>query len=671
MVRSLPLVFKFRFSRTCYTWKSKLYRLVSTMTTLETLEFDNLALRRLPIDQEERNFVRVVEGACFSKVSPTPLDKPEVVAYSLPAMSLLGLPETELRRKDFADYFSGNKILPGSDTAAHCYCGHQFGYFAGQLGDGAAIYLGEIINEKRERWEIQVKGAGPTPYSRSADGRKVLRSSIREFLCSEAMHHLGIPTTRAGACITSDSKVVRDIFYDGHPKEEKCSVVLRIAPTFLRFGSFEIFKTIDQFTGRRGPSVGRKDILHKLLDYTVETFYPEVHTRYEDNALEKYREFFKEVVLRTARLVAAWQCVGFCHGVLNTDNMSILGLTIDYGPYGFLDMYDPDHICNASDDGGRYTFIKQPEICHWNLKKLAEAIQAALPLTESLPLLDLYFPEFELCYFNGMRNKLGLHKKLDEDRELVQNLFKTMEVTGADFTNTFRCLLVLSLPALPEFHQSLDSVKNKLLKYCASVEQMIKANQPNMDLRQFQLFLILKETNPELLEQLGKGVAAIERVTARIEKAKKLQECTQEQKQEADETEWSRWLDQFKKRLAKEIEGLSSEDEIRKLQQQRLLLMKKSNPRFVLRNFIAQQAIDKAEKGDYSEVLQVLKVLEDPYSDRIELEMPGKDSVTGASVLTDEAVSSSVASCSSQTFVSCLSQYEERPPEWAMDLRVT
>jgi uncharacterized protein YdiU (UPF0061 family) len=216
------------------------------------------------------------------------------------------------------------------------------------LGDGAAIYLGEIINSAGERWELQLKGAGITPYSREADGRKVLRSSIREFLCSEAMHHLGVPTTRSATCITSDDKVVRDMFYDGNPVLERCTVISRIAPTFIRFGSFEIFKTMDPMTGRRGPSVGRKDILITLTDYVIDTFYPNISNEPNVCALEKYKKFFKEVVIRTAKTVAFWQTIGFCHGVLNTDNMSIIGLTLDYGPFGFLDRYDPDHVCNSS-----------------------------------------------------------------------------------------------------------------------------------------------------------------------------------------------------------------------------------------------------------------------------------------------------------------------------------
>ncbi|KAJ8307321.1 hypothetical protein KUTeg_015405 [Tegillarca granosa] len=367
-----------------------LYRKFSNMATLETLKFDNLVLRSLPIDGEEENYRRKVSGACFSKVKPTPVKNPQLVAVSLPAMGLLDLPLSETEREDFAEYFSGNKLLPGSETAAHCYCGHQFGYFSGQLGDGAAIYLGEIINRKGERWEIQLKGAGLTPYSRQADGRKVLRSSIREFLCSE------------------------------------------------------IFKPTDEDTGRTGPSVGRKDILEKMLQYTVKTFYPQIWESYSNDDKRMYVEFYKEVIRRTARLVADWQ-------VLNTDNMSIIGLTIDYGPYGFMDKYDPDFICNSSDDGGRYTYVKQPTICKWNCEKLAEAIQDIVPLTDTKPHLDLFDEEFGKYYTEKMRKKFGLKKELPEDKELVESFLDTMHKTGADFTNCFRCLSRLPYPGSEEF----------------------------------------------------------------------------------------------------------------------------------------------------------------------------------------------------------------------------
>ncbi|XP_064471320.1 protein adenylyltransferase SelO, mitochondrial-like isoform X2 [Ornithodoros turicata] len=584
-----------------------------TMATFETLKFDNLALRVLPIDTEERNYVRTVRGACFSRVNPMPVKSPEIVAISESAMLLLDLPRSELERKEAVEYLSGNKLLPGSETASHCYCGHQFGYFAGQLGDGAAIYLGEVINHKGERWEIQLKGAGLTPYSRDADGRKVLRSTIREFLCSEAIHHLGIPTTRAGSCVTSSSTVSRDMFYDGHPKNEKCSIVLRIAPTFLRFGSFEIFKPLDPFTGRVGPSVGRNDILIQLLDYSVETFFPDIHQMYTNNQQEKYKAFFKEVLKKTAALVAGWQCVGFCHGVLNTDNMSITGLTLDYGPFGFLDWFDPDHICNSSDDGGRYTYIKQPEICLWNLRKFAEAIQGALPLSETSPILDMYNNEYEKCFLGRMRQKFGLlNKELQSDKDLVTSFYDAMESTGADFTRAFRCLSSLAVPGHVDHEESKKIVKGKLLSCSSSHCDMLERAKRSFKSRDFQLFLLLSQSNPELLDQLGKGMIARERIESQLKKAEKLMEISAEDMERRKDEVWSHWIDRYCERLHQEIDiGV----DLHVLQLRRVQAMNSSNPRFILRNHIAQRAIEMAENGDYSEVVKVLKILEKPFSD--------------------------------------------------------
>ena len=298
----------------------------STMSSFARLTFDNKALSELPLDETRLGGSRAsVPGACFALVDPTPVDNPQLVCHSKEALELIGIAEEDVAHEDFVQFFSGNRLFEGSTSAAHCYCGHQFGYFSGQLGDGAAMYLGEVMNAEGERWELQLKGAGPTPFSRHSDGRKVLRSSIREFLCSEAMHHLGVPTTRAGACVTSDSRVVRDIFYNGNPIMERCTIVSRIAPTFLRFGSFEIFKPEDMQTGRSGPSVGRKDILEKMLEYTIVTFFPDIGSSFEEDKHQCYLDFYSEVVRRTAVMVAKWQCVGFCHGVLNTDNMSIVG----------------------------------------------------------------------------------------------------------------------------------------------------------------------------------------------------------------------------------------------------------------------------------------------------------------------------------------------------------
>uniref|UniRef100_A0A8C3S5N3 Selenoprotein O n=1 Tax=Chelydra serpentina TaxID=8475 RepID=A0A8C3S5N3_CHESE len=569
---------------------------------LGALRFDNRALRSLPLDPSEENVPRQVPGACFSRVRPSPVQSPRLVAMSLPALALLGLEPPaagalEELEAEAALYFSGNRLPPGAEPAAHCYCGHQFGSFAGQLGDGAAVYLGEVLSPRGERWEIQLKGAGLTPFSRQADGRKVLRSSIREFLCSEAMFHLGIPTTRAGTCVTSDSKVVRDILYDGNPKNERCTIVLRIASTFIRFGSFEIFKPTDEYTGRKGPSVNRNDIRIQMLNYVISTFYPEIQQAYSDNSVQRNAAFFREVTKRTARMVAEWQCVGFCHGVLNTDNMSIVGLTIDYGPFGFMDRYDPEHICNGSDNAGRYAYNKQPEICKWNLGKLAEVLVPELPSEISeLILEDEYDAEFERHYLQKMRKKLGLiHLELEDDDKLVSELLETMHLTGGDFTNTFRLLSSFSGDLDP---LKLEDFLEKIATQCASMEELKVAFRPQMDPRQLSMMLMLAQSNPQLFALIGTK-ANINKELERIEQFSKLQQLTAADLLSRNKRHWKEWLQKYRVRLEKEIESVSNADV---WNAERVKIMNSNNPKYILRNYIAQNAIEAAENGDFTEV---------------------------------------------------------------------
>uniref|UniRef100_H2Y534 Selenoprotein O n=1 Tax=Ciona savignyi TaxID=51511 RepID=H2Y534_CIOSA len=500
---------------------------------LEELQLDNLVIRSLPLDSSKVPGSRQVRGACFSLSDPTPLDNPRLVAWSDSALKLLDLQHDAGSSQKLADYFSGNKLLHGSVPASHCYCGHQFGYFSGQLGDGAAVYLGEVVNNSGQRLELQLKGSGKTPYSRSADGRKVLRSTIREFLCSEAMFHLGIPTTRAGTVIVSDDQVVRDIFYDGKAKMENCAVVLRIAPTFLRFGSFEIFKP--------GPSDRMHEILPQMLDYCLENLFPEIPTSIPKS--QQYLELYKEVCIKTAKLVAKWQCVGFCHGVLNTDNMSLLGLTIDYGPFGFMDYFDPNFQCNNSDNQGRYVYKAQPEICHWNLKKFAEAIKESVDLEDSLKVLETFFPVYKKEHFMGMSKKLGFSVSFNDDENLIESFLQTMQDTFSDFTNSFRNLNKLSWPGLENHAQTFDATLESLLEV----------------------------TNKE---------------------------------------KWKSWLEKYVCRLKKESDNAEN---LLVLDTQRKYLMDGANPKYILRNYIAQNAIELAENGDFSEVRNVLHRLENPF----------------------------------------------------------
>ncbi|GCC33996.1 hypothetical protein chiPu_0012469 [Chiloscyllium punctatum] len=631
----------------------------SGRVSLGSLPFDNLALRSLPLEPSRESGSRQVPAACFSRVRPAPVQRPRLVACSLPALGLLGLQGDELQgsvqEQELADYFSGNRELPGSEPAAHCYCGHQFGNFAGQLGDGAAMYLGEVVSSQGQRWELQIKGAGPTPYSRQSDGRKVLRSSIREFLCSEAMFHLGIPTTRGGTCVTSDSKVVRDVFYDGHPKYEKCTVVLRIAPTFLRFGSFEIFKPTDEYTGRKGPSCGRNDIRIQMLDYVVGTFYPEIQSAHFQNSVLRNAAFFRELTKRTARLVAEWQCVGFCHGVLNTDNMSIVGLTIDYGPFGFMDRFDPDYICNGSDNRGRYAYNRQPEICKWNLSKLAEALVPELPLEDSQSIIEEeYNTVFEQHYLQKMRKKLGLLRcEKAEDKELVSELLHVFQTTGADFTNTFRLLSEFPVPGVST-HFTLEEFLEKLIAQCASLEELKLASKPRMDPRQLSMLLALSQSSSQLFDLLG-NKEEITRELNRIELFSELEEMTNEELLSKHRKAWTDWLQKYRSRLEAEAKDVDVAD----LNTERVKVMNSNNPKFILRNYIAQNAITAAENGDFSEVRQVLKLLEHPYNeepcvDNVVQEAPAEATTTTCGSLSNERM-----------------PYHSKPPDWARKLLVT
>ncbi|CAK0752240.1 hypothetical protein CVIRNUC_002131 [Coccomyxa viridis] len=616
------------------------------MVTLEGLVFDNLSLKALPIDERQGSEIRQVARACYSRVSPTPLKNPRLVAVSQPALQLLDLDESQTARPEFLEVMAGNTILPGMDTAAHCYCGHQFGNFAGQLGDGAVIYLGEVVNAAGARWEVQLKGAGLTPFSRTADGRKVQRSSVREFLGSEAMHNLGIPTTRAGSLVTSDTMIVRDPLYSGNAIEERASTVLRIAPTFFRFGSFEVFNQSDLKTGRSGPSAGRgleHTMLPQMLDHIICTFFPAIWRapagslrEVTDSRQDMYMEFYEEVCKRTAQLVAGWQCVGFCHGVLNTDNMSILGLTIDYGPYGFMDRYDPEFVPNQSDDTGRYRYEEQPAACYWNCEKLAEALKAVLSRGRALSWLQSnFYLEFQRSYMRTMRHKLGLLQlERDSDEQLVQDLLQTMHETGADFTNTFCWLVEVSLPkassgqsnpiALEDGQSSAPEQNGAgpsssggtaetggflehILGSLASSDELAEAAAPGMPTQQLRVLMQFSH-NESLLAALGASKELLQRESRRLQRFEELQKVSAAEKASKDEQRWRAWLSRYRERLQLEVDAGATATA-------RVDAMNSVNPRYVLRNWIAQNAITMAEKGDYSEVERVLRLLEQPFSD--------------------------------------------------------
>ncbi len=501
------------------------------------LKFDNSFLRALPGDPETKNFTRQVSGVMWSAVQPTPVNAPALLIYSREMATTLGLDDAAMHA--IVDALAGNAILPGSAPYATVYGGHQFGNWAGQLGDGRAIYLGEVVTDEGQRWELQLKGAGPTPYSRRADGRAVLRSSIREFLCSEAMFHLGIATTRALSLVTTGDAVVRDMFYDGHAKDEPGAIVCRVAPSFTRFGHFEILA-----------ARGETALLQQLVDFTIERDYSDLSL--PSDPAERVGVWFGEIAARTAVMVADWMRVGFVHGVMNTDNMSILGLTIDYGPYGWIDNFDPGWTPNTTDaEGKRYCFGRQPEIARWNLERLASALMMLAPEKSAeadhlLGLMNDGMDRFDDVYTHATRTnfagKLGLIEWKDSDATLVNELFNLMRDAEVDMTIFFRQLAKVT----------------------------IVSNDAN--------------TNRELM------VGAFYRDELREEFA----------------PQFDAWLARYVVRITED--GLSDYE--------RASRMSRFNPCYVLRNYLAQQVIDDATAGDTSMLHTLLEVMRHPYDEQ-------------------------------------------------------
>ncbi|MCO6440538.1 MAG: YdiU family protein [Nitrococcus mobilis] len=504
---------------------------------LERLVFDNRFTRELPADPHSHNQRRLVTGACFSRIPPRPVAAPRLIAFSRETAALLDLSEADCRGELFTEVFAGNRLLPGMDPYATCYGGHQFGVWAGQLGDGRAINLGEVVNARGERWILQLKGAGPTPYSRQADGFAVLRSSLREFLCSEAMHHLGVPTTRALSLVLSGEQVMRDMFYDGRPAPEPGAIVCRVAPTFTRFGHFEICTAHENMR-----------LLRQLVDYTIRTDFPHLG---EPNQ-KTYIAWFEEVCRRTLTMVVHWMRVGFVHGVMNTDNMSILGQTIDYGPYGWLEGYDPDWTPNTTDAvGRRYRFGQQPQVALWNLTQLANAILPVVGQVEPLQqAIANYAKEYEPAWLTMMASKLGLsHVDPARDKPLIIELLDVLQLVETDLTLFHRNLARLST-ADEETHKASDA---------ALLEPLLPAYYA-----------------PEALT--GEHRA---RTTA--------------------------WLRRYLERLGAES-GADAETRRRR--------MNRVNPKYVLRNYLAQLAIDQCEQGDYALLHELLELLRHPYDEQ-------------------------------------------------------
>ena len=496
---------------------------------LADLPFENTFVSTLPADPVEEIRPRPVRNACFTRVTPTPVAAPRLLAWSDSVGNLLGLscpPATG----QAAEVLGGNLVLPGMQPYAARYGGHQFGNWAGQLGDGRAITLSETIGTDGKRYELQLKGAGLTPYSRTADGRAVLRSSVREFMCSEAMHWLGVPTTRALSLVATGEPVVRDMFYDGNPAPEPGAIVCRVAPSFVRFGNFEILASLKEL-----------EPLRRLADYVVRQHFPEIRT----DAPAPHARWFEEVCRRTAHMVVHWMRVGFVHGVMNTDNMSILGLTIDYGPYGWLEGYELQWTPNTTDlPGRRYCYGNQPHIAQWNLVRLANALHPLIEDTSALEkALGVFVDTFEAESSKMFASKLGL-EALDQDGDdaLLAELLEILQAEETDMTIFFRNLSKVSPQATDD-------------ELIAPLKPAFYADPP---------------------------AAHLERLAA-----------------------WT-------KRYVERVQQIPAA--------RRAQTMNRANPKYVLRNYLAQQAIDGLEKGDASVLERLMKVLEKPYDEQPENE---------------------------------------------------
>ena len=499
------------------------------------LVFDNSFVRDLPADPLPENVPRQVCNAMYTRVAPTPVQAPKLLAWADAVGELFGIAPPTSATGAVAQVLAGSQLLAGMQPYAARYGGHQFGHWAGQLGDGRAITLAEVVCADGVRRELQLKGAGKTPYSRTADGRAVLRSSVREFMCSEAMHCLGVPTTRALSLVATGESVVRDMFYDGNPEAEPGAVVCRVAPTFVRFGNFEILAVQKEF-----------DLLKQLADYTIGTHFPALDPA---TMPDVYARWFEEICRRTAVMVAHWMRVGFVHGVMNTDNMSILGLTIDYGPYGWLEGFDPGWTPNTTDaEGRRYRYGNQPRIAHWNLTRLANALHPLIKDEAALQRgLGVFAETFDQTARRMLADKLGWNAvELPGDESLLGDLPGLLQQVETDMTLFFRGLA----------HVPVDGAADDAA-LVTPISRAFYSEEPM-------------------------ATAPRARLVA--------------------------WLRRYGERVRRD--GVPDAE--------RRAAMNRVNPKYVLRNYLAQQAIDALANGDAGMLTRLMAVLQRPYDEQPE-----------------------------------------------------
>ncbi|MCI9846535.1 protein adenylyltransferase SelO [Flavobacterium pectinovorum] len=499
---------------------------------MKNLKIHNRFTTELPADPNETNEIRQVSNALFSYVNPTKPSNPKLIHASEEVTEQVGISANEIQTEEFLNIFSGKEILPQTRPYAMCYAGHQFGNWAGQLGDGRAINLTETEHDN-QFYTLQLKGAGKTPYSRTADGLAVLRSSIREYLCAEAMYYLGVPTTRSLSLMLSGDKVLRDILYNGNPAYEKGAIVCRVAPSFIRFGSFEMLAARNELKN-----------LKQFVEFNIKHYFPEI----KGEPKEQYLQFFKTVADTTREMILHWQRVGFVHGVMNTDNMSIHGITIDYGPYGWLENYDPNWTPNTTDSQNRrYRFGNQPQIAQWNLFQLANALYPLINEAEPLEkILESFIIDFNSDYKKMILGKLGIISQADNDDEFIAYLESNLQLSETDMTIFYRNL-------------------NKIRKN----------------------------------DSAEKALQAIEDAFYKPEEIKN-----------TIKDNWLLWFTDYLERLNQKN---TSDDE-------RITLQNSVNPKYVLRNYMAQLAIDAADKEDYSLITELYELLKKPYDEQPEYE---------------------------------------------------
>ena len=516
-----------------------------SLAGLADIAFENSFVRALPADPDMSTRPRQVHEVSYSRVEPTPVRAPQILAWSGAVGDMLGIARPDSFSGLEAQVLGGNRVLPGMRPYAARYGGHQFGHWAGQLGDGRAITLAELVAPDAQRYELQLKGAGLTPYSRTADGRAVLRSSVREYMCSEAMHHLGVPSTRALSLTATGEMVVRDMFYDGNPQPEPGAVVCRVAPSFVRFGNFEILAANEELP-----------LLKRLADYIISTHFPALVPAGGAPSPVVYARWFEEICRCTAVMVCGWMRVGFVHGVMNTDNMSILGLTVDYGPYGWLEGYDLGWTPNTTDgEGRRYCYGNQPNIAQWNLVRLANALLPLINDTAALEQGLAVFADTFVAESDRMLSaKLGLGPLNSEgDEALLADLFSLLQQAETDMTLFFR-----NLARVPVADAQDDALMSPLL----------------------DAFYV-----PEVL---APGAPHRERLIA--------------------------WLRRYAARVRLEEAGGSAPDP----GIARIARMNAANPKYVLRNYLAQTAIDALAVGDASVLERLMRALQRPYDEQPE-----------------------------------------------------